>query len=181
MAFVYRAERDMKYDSTEVNDTAPGSYDLGSSFRAQEKNAAPFNSLVRRNKNSFIPINETPGPGTYEREYQNVLEHKKTKPKEINIYQAVESNILPQQLIDLYKKRERVAFNTKGERFKYKTDKKNIDLIPGPGSYDISTSFSSINNSDIKKKQNKLKFGEVLTTGSIYRKTIIPSWENFWL
>ena len=179
MAFVYRAERDMKYDSTEVNDTAPGSYDLGSSFRSQEKNAAPFNSLVRRNKNSFIPINETPGPGTYEREYQNVLEHKKTKPKEINIYQAVESNILPQQLIDLYKKRERVAFNTKGERFKYNSDKKNIDLIPGPGSYDISTSFSSINNSDIKKKQNKLKFGEVLTTGSIYRKTTIPSWENF--
>ena len=178
MAFVFRAERDMKHDSTEVNDTAPGSYDLGSSFRAQEKNAAPFNSIVKRNKNSFIPINETPGPGTYEREYQNVLEHKKTKPKEINIYQAVESNILPQQLIDLYKKRERVAFNTKGERFKYYSDKKNMDLLPGPGSYDISTSFSSLNNSDIKKKK-KLKFGEVLTTGSIFRKSTIPSWENF--
>ena len=42
MALVYRAERDMKYDSTEMNDTAPGSYEL-SYFNKWDKKS--FNIL----------------------------------------------------------------------------------------------------------------------------------------
>ena len=33
-----------------------------------------------------------------------IIYQNKLKQKEINIFQAVENNILPQQLIDLYKK-----------------------------------------------------------------------------
>ena len=177
MAFVYRAERDLKPDSHEMNDTSPGSYELGSSFKSQEANIAPFNSLVKRNKNSFIPKTETPGPGTYEKEYMYIEEHKKIKnQKDINIYQAVENNVLPKKLVDLYKQRDKIAFNTRGERFNYTSEKLHLETNPGPGTYDISTSFSSMNNSNIK---NKIKFNEYLTTGSIYRKSTIPSKENF--
>ena len=59
MAFVYRSERNMKLDLMEENDSAPGLYELTTSFQKSEPNVAPFNSLVKRNKNSFVPKNES--------------------------------------------------------------------------------------------------------------------------
>ena len=180
MAFVYRSERNMKLDSTEENDSAPGLYELMTSFQKQEPNIAPFNSLVKRNKNSFVPKNETPGPGTYEKEYQYIEPHlkEKLKDKNLNLIQTVEKSVLPKRIIELFKERGKIAFNTRGERFNYTNDLLSTDTFPGPGSYEVSTSFSSMNNSNLNKKNN-IKYREAFTTGSIYRKTTIPSKENY--
>ena len=180
MAFVFRAERNMKLDSTEENDSAPGLYELKTSFQTSEPNIAPFNSLLKRNKNSFVPKNETPGPGTYEKEYQYLEPHQREKLKEknLNLIQTVEKTVLPKRIIDFFKERGKIAFNTRGERFNYTNDLFSTDTFPGPGSYEVSTSFSSMNNSNLNRKNN-IKNREVFTTGSIYRKTTIPSKENF--
>ena len=180
MAFVYRSERNMKLDSTEENDSAPGLYELKTSFQTSEPNIAPFNSLLKRNKNSFVPKNETPGPGTYEKEYQYLEPHQreKLKDKNLNLIQTVEKTVLPKRIIDFFKERGKIAFNTRGERFNYTNDLLSTDTFPGPGSYEVSTSFSSMNNSNLNRKNN-IKNREVFTTGSIYRKTTIPSKENF--
>ena len=180
MAFVYRSERNMKLDLMEENDSAPGLYELTTSFQKSEPNVAPFNSLVKRNKNSFVPKNETPGPGTYEKEYQYLEPHQreKLKDKNLNLIQTVEKTVLPKRIVELFKERGKIAFNTRGERFNYTNDLLSTDTFPGPGSYEVSTSFSSMNNSNINRKNN-IKNREVFTTGSIYRKTTIPSKENF--
>ena len=54
---------------------------MKTSFQTSEPNIAPFNSLLKRNKNSFVPKNETPGPGTYEKEYQYLEPHQREKLK----------------------------------------------------------------------------------------------------
>ena len=142
MAFVYRAERNMNNGlNKNTGNTFPGEYFNKSSFiKDIDRQSSEFQSNSRRDL-YLSNIENTPGPGSYERnilKYQYPPHHKKAKSKDI--YEAVKINLIPKEILRFLEKKQNIAFNTRKQRFNYNTEQIN----PGPGSY--SPNGSSINN-----------------------------------
>jgi len=189
MAFVYRADRNMNLLNKYNNETFPGEYFNNSSFiKDIDRQSSEFQSNSKRDL-YLSKVEDTPGPGSYERNlikynYQNKT--KKQKPKDI--YEAVKINLIPKEMIKFLEKNQNIAFNSRGQRFNYLIDnfEKNKEY-PGPGSY--SPNGSSINaktdystilfKNNISKKSNSYNHSNIFpTTYSDYRTETIPSKGN---
>ena len=181
MAFVYRAERNMNNGlNKNTGNTFPGEYFNKSSFiKDIDRQSSEFQSNSRRDL-YLSNIENTPGPGSYERnilKYQYPPHHKKAKSKDI--YEAVKINLIPKEILRFLEKKQNIAFNTRKQRFNYNTEQIN----PGPGSYSPNgssinnkTNYSTVlfqNNSSKKSQSNHSKIFP--TTFSEYRKETIPS------
>ena len=193
MAFVYRAERKC---NEEINDGAsssigPGSYDVSNKHPLLSDSISayahpPFNSSCPREKNSFIPTtadtSSTPGPGAYEHQHTMHNNNKllsslissstNTNLPPLNIYTAVERNVLPPSIINALRNNE-VAFNSKSQRFL----STSTTYQPGPGTYTLPTDFDIISNKN--KPKQKLRINDCSTTHSVNRVLSIPYKEGF--
>ena len=185
MAFVFRAERKLSQQTNEIFDNDPLEQSKTSptnSIDFQKKNTHPFGSSTSKEEGScLINTNDNPGPGTYERDeknlsYYNMLKKTQEQKKDMNLFTAVENNIIPQNLGKLIKLNQKIAFNTRGLRFKNDMNNFNLD-VPGPGTYNIKSTEEMILKNN--RNKNKIKFNSFKTTGSMYRKTTIPGKENF--
>ena len=184
MAFVFRAERKLNQNTNEIfdNDPIEQSKTNNSIEYMQKKNDHPFGSSTSKEEGScLINPNDNPGPGTYDRDeknisYYNMLKKTQEQKKDLNLFTAVENNIIPQNLGKILKLNQKIAFNTRGLRFKNDVNNLNNDS-PGPGSYNIKSTEDMILKNN--RNKNKIKFNSFGTTGSMYRKTTIPGKENF--
>lgn len=190
MAFVFRSERVLTTNISET-DVGPGEYISTIPSQSHMKDILssnlrpPFNTSSPR-KNPFLTtVDNTPGPGAYEKilpttEYDLYKEFPHLKHKNHNnrdFYKAVEFNVLPPLYIDAIEKKNKIAFNTRGERFNSLTDLLNkTNSYPGPGKYNLSRSFIKKENQD---KKTKIKFKEFNTVLSPHRVSTIPSKETF--
>ena len=192
MAFVFRAERKLIQNTNEIFDVGPGEYDQSKTFSNNnsasnvdylktQKNEHPFGSSTSKDEGScLINPNDNPGPGTYDRDeknlsYYNMLKKTQEKKKDLNLFTAVENNIIPPSLGKILKLNQKIAFNTRGLRFR-NNNYSNTSDNPGPGSYNV------VSSEDLRlknRKKTKIKFNSFVTTGSMYRKTTIPGKENF--
>ena len=195
MAFVYRAERKLNPSTTEVSDVGPGQYELSKSTYLSNTsinnnnldlpNKHPFGSNTSKEEGScLINPNDNPGPGTYEPDektlnYYKILKKHQEQKKDIDLYTAVENNIIPSNLGKILKLNQKIAFNTRGLRFRNNNNNNNDNYEIGPGSYNIPSSEDLLIKNINNRNKNKIKFNSFVTTGSMYRKTTIPGKENF--
>ena len=195
MAFVFRAERKLNQNTNEIFDVGPGEYEQSKTYNNEnnsnidylknslQKNDHPFGSSTSKEEGScLINPNDNPGPGSYDRDeknlsYYNMLKKAQEKKKDLNLYTAVENNIIPPNLGKILKLNQKIAFNTRGLRFRNNSNNFSTDNNPGPGSYNIISSEDLILKNN--RNKNKIKFNSFVTTGSMYRKTTIPGKENF--
>ena len=197
MAFVYRAERKCNEDNNDgVLSTyiGPGSYDVINKHSPLNESISayahpPFNSSSSQEKNSFIPTtsdtSSTPGPGSYEHHPTTnttnnnnkllsslVSSSTNTNLPPLNIYTAVERNVLPPSIINALRNNE-VAFNSKSQRFLSTSPPQQ----PGPGAYTVPTDFDIISNKN--KPKQKLRISDYPTTHTVNRVSSIPYKEGF--
>lgn len=150
MAFVYRAERIIKNQNLEQNNTYPGEYfNQSSLIKDIDKQSSEFQSNSIRDLYNFKKSDETPGPGSYESNIiipnKDNFYHKRAKSKDI--YEAIKNNLMSKEIIKFIEKNQNIAFNSRGQRFNYMVeDLEKKKKMPGPGSY--SPNGSSINNNN---------------------------------
>lgn len=190
MAFVFRSERTLT-SSISDTDVGPGEYIPTIPSQSHMKDILssnlrpPFNTSSSRKSPFLTTVDNTPGPGTYEKilpttEYDLYKEFPHLKHKKHNnrdFYKAVEFNVLPPLYIDAIEKKSRIAFNTRVERFHSLSDLLNkTNSYPGPGKYNVARSFIKKENQD---KKSTIKFTEFNTVFSPHRISTIPSKETF--
>ena len=180
MAFVYRSERNLNNSlNKNSGNTYPGEYFNKSSFiKDIDRQSSEFQSGSKREL-CLSKIENTPGPGSYERNFlryeYHIPHHKKAKSKDI--YEAVKINLIPKEILNFLEKKQNIGFNTRGQRFNYKYDIGKSS--PGPGSYSPngSTDYSTVlfQNNSSKKSQSYNLSNIFPTTYSDLRTETIPS------
>ena len=180
MAFVYRSERNLNNSlNKNTGNTYPGEYFNKSSFiKDIDRQSSEFQSGSKREL-CLSKIENTPGPGSYERNFlryeYHIPHHKKAKSKDI--YEAVKINLIPKEILNFLEKKQNIGFNTRGQRFNYKYDIGKSS--PGPGSYSPngSTDYSTVlfQNNSSKKSQSYNLSNIFPTTYSDLRTETIPS------
>ena len=152
MAFVFRAKRALKLSNLEQNNLSPGEfYQETPLIKNIEKQSSEFQSKSPRNivTNKF----NTPGPGSYEKNYfnQDVFAKFNQNKRPKNIIEKIKMSVIPTEIQDFIEKYQSVAFNSRGKRFNYKNEDLEKEK-PGPGAYSPEVDYK--NNSS---KNNSLK------------------------
>jgi len=147
MAFVYKSDNDRSIILSNQSDLGPGEYLDKNKIVEYKQHPEPFLSSI----NGTLKIkNETPGPGAY---YQDIQEINTKKNLIKSEYSKNIDSIRAQVTKDRInlKKLEIFGFDSKVKRF---VNDKNKDT-PGPGQY-----FPSILNKTIKNNFKKIKIDD---------------------
>ena len=157
MAFVFRAKRDLKLSNLEQNNLSPGEfYQETPLIKNIEKQSSEFESKSPRN----LVINKfnTPGPGSYEKNYfnQDIFAKFNQNKRPKNIIEKIKMSVIPHEIQDFIEKYQSIAFNSRGKRFDYKNEDIEKEK-PGPGAYSPEVDYSHINKNNNNNKNNSLK------------------------
>ena len=154
MAFVFRAKRDLKLSNLEQNNLSPGEfYQEIPLIKNIEKQSSEFESKSPRNPVTY-KFN-TPGPGSYEKNYfnQDIFSKFNQNKKPKNIIEKIKMSVIPYEIQDFIEKYQSIAFNSRTKRFDYKNEDLEKEK-PGPGAYYPEVDYSNAKNNF---KNNSLK------------------------
>ena len=154
MAFVFRAKRDLKLSNLEQNNLSPGEfYQEIPLIKNIEKQSSEFESKSPRNPVTY-KFN-TPGPGSYEKNYfnQDIFSKFNQNKKPKNIIEKIKMSVIPYEIQDFIEKYQSIAFNSRTKRFDYKNEDLEKEK-PGPGAYYPEVDYSNAKNN---YKNNSLK------------------------
>ena len=149
MAFIYRAEKSPNVFPISSTSVGPGEYLDKSPKLSPRQNQEPFLSSANKFQEQ---INQTPGPGAYYKDTQQLNNLKKLEKSVHNENIDLVFARLKKDMITL-QPGEKLGFDTKEKRFMIKSNNE-FNKTPGPGQY-----FPSILNNvkKIKKNNNKNK------------------------
>ena len=154
MAFVFRAKRDLKLSNLEQNNLSSGEFHQEIPLiKNIEKQSSEFESKSPRNPVTY-KFN-TPGPGSYEKNYfnQDIFSKFNQNKKPKNIIEKIKMSVIPYEIQDFIEKYQSIAFNSRTKRFDYKNEDLEKEK-PGPGAYYPEVDYSNAKNNF---KNNSLK------------------------
>jgi len=154
MAFIYRAEKSPNVFQISSTSVGPGEYLDKSPKLSPRQNQEPFLSSADKFQEQ---INQTPGPGAYYKDTQQLNNLKKLEKSAHNENIDLVFARLKKDIITLHPG-EKLGFDTKEKRFMIKSNNE-FNKTPGPGQYfpSILNSVKKINKNNNKNKLHKSK------------------------